>query len=148
MSESTRQQKRSEFLATGVRFECQGSGKCCTSRGSYGYVYLSLSDRRRLAAHLGLRTGTFTRRHCEKTEGLFHLKGPERDCRFLEERRCQVYQARPMQCRAWPFWSENLDPEIWRREVAPFCAGVGQGAVHAPEIIEALARGSDTRDFD
>ena len=28
----------------GIRFQCQGSGKCCVSRESYGYVYLSKKD--------------------------------------------------------------------------------------------------------
>ena len=37
----------------GIRFECQGSGKCCLSRGTHGYVYLTLEDRRRFARHFG-----------------------------------------------------------------------------------------------
>ena len=28
----------------GIKFECQSSGNCCVSRGSYGFVYLSLKD--------------------------------------------------------------------------------------------------------
>ncbi len=40
--------KGKHFYKDGIRFECQGEGKCCVTRGSYGYVYLSFSDRRRL----------------------------------------------------------------------------------------------------
>ena len=36
-------------ITNGTRFECQGSGNCCVSRGSYGYVYLSMTDRKKLA---------------------------------------------------------------------------------------------------
>ena len=31
-------------IKNGIRFECQGSGKCCVSRDSYGFVYLSNID--------------------------------------------------------------------------------------------------------
>jgi len=146
MSDAPR--NREELLASGLRFECQGSGRCCTARGEHGYVYLSLTDRRRLALHLGLATAAFTRLHCEKSEGLFHLKAPGSDCRFLEAGRCSAYEARPEQCRAWPFWSENLEPEVWTREVAAFCPGVGKGPrFDAATILEIAAR-SEVEDGD
>ena len=126
------------FWADGIRFECQGSGRCCMSRGKYGYVYLTLPDRRRMAKHLGLSTGQFTRRYCKNTGGHFHLKAPEADCCFLDGNRCSVYEARPTQCRTWPFWPENLNARTWSREIASFCPGVGKGRLHAAEEIRAL----------
>ena len=33
----------------GIRFECQGSGKCCVSRDAYGFVYLSNIDLKRFS---------------------------------------------------------------------------------------------------
>lgn len=130
----------------GVRFECQGSGKCCMSRGSYGYVYLSADDRKRMAQELSLPVRTFTRRYCEQSHGLYHLKNPEKDCQFLEGTRCGIYAGRPTQCRTWPFWPENMNPRTWNSEVAPFCAGIGKGKLHSPEEIErslALYRSQD-----
>lgn len=126
------------FWKEGIRFECQGTGRCCTSRGAYGFVYLTLADRRRLARHLGVATAQFTRRYCDKTEGWVHLKAPERDCRFLEGRSCSVYEARPTQCRTWPFWPENMKARAWAREVVAFCPGVGRGRLYAASEIEAL----------
>lgn len=130
--------KNKLFFAEGVRFQCQGSGKCCLSRGAYGYVYLTLEDRRRLASHLGLTTLSFTKRYCAKTEGHFHLKHPEKDCNFLEGKRCGVYEARPTQCRTWPFWPENMHAKVWTTEVASFCPGVGKGRRYTREDIEAI----------
>jgi len=131
-----------KFYEFGLRFECQGSGKCCLSRGPYGYVFVNRADRRRLAGHLGLLTRVFTRRYCDRTDGDYHLKHPELDCCFLEERRCGVYEARPEQCRTWPFWPENMDPGVWREEIATYCSGVGKGRLYDAEEIEALlARG-------
>ena len=121
----------------GVRFACQGSGKCCVSRGAYGFVYLTLEDRRRLAAHLGMPTWQFTRQHCAKTDGLFHLKETGPECRFLRENRCSVYEGRPTQCRTWPFWPENMPARAWTA-IATFCPGVGQGPVVRAARIEAI----------
>lgn len=120
----------------GVRFACQGSGRCCVSRGAYGYVYLTLEDRRRLAAHLGMPTRRFTREHCAKTDGLFHLRETGPECRFLVDNRCSVYEGRPTQCRTWPFWPENMPARAWTA-IAAFCPGVGKGAVISAERIEA-----------
>ena len=125
------------FWSGGIRFECQGSGKCCTSRGSFGFVYLSLEDRRRMARHFNLRTSSFTQKYCEKTGGLYHLKESKGDCRFLKGTSCSVYHARPAQCRTWPFWPENMNARSWNREVTKFCPGVGKGPVHTEKEIEA-----------
>jgi Fe-S-cluster containining protein len=123
----------------GVRFQCQGSGKCCVSRGAVGYVYLTLEDRRRLAGALGLGTAAFTRRYCERVDDQWRLRDGGPDCTFLQDRRCGVYEARPTQCRTWPFWPENMAPKAWAA-VAAFCPGVGQGAVvPAARIAATLA---------
>ncbi len=120
-----------------IRFQCQGSGNCCTSRGEYGYVYLSDPDRERLSAHLGKTVEDFTSQFCDHSEGYTHLKHPEKDCRFLVEQRCSVYEARPGQCRTWPFWPENFRAKKWKREIASFCPGIGKGPVWSSEKIES-----------
>jgi Fe-S-cluster containining protein len=122
-----------------VRFACQGSGRCCVSRGAHGWVYLTLEDRRRLARHLGIPTQEFTRRYCDKTGGLFHLKESSPECMFLVERRCDVYEARPTQCRTWPFWPENMGAKAWRG-IAAGCPGVGKGALVPAETIRRILR--------
>jgi Fe-S-cluster containining protein len=51
---------------------------------------------------------------------------------------CTVYEARPLQCRTYPFWSEVLASEKAWRETARSCPGIGQGAWHSLEEIESL----------
>jgi Fe-S-cluster containining protein len=123
----------------GARFACQGSGRCCVSRGAYGWVYLTLEDRRRLARALGMPTRQFTREYCDKTDGLFHLRDIGPDCRFLAGRRCQVYEARPTQCRTWPFWPENMSARAWTA-IAAECPGIGKGRIVPREEIERILR--------
>jgi Fe-S-cluster containining protein len=56
------------FWKDGIKFECQGSGGCCVSRGGYGYVWMTLEDRQRMAKTLGLKTATFTKKILHKTK--------------------------------------------------------------------------------
>lgn len=124
------------IYSSGIRFECTGCGECCRARGGYGYIYVNIEERRRLAKHLGLETRAFTLKHCEKTDGLFHLRNPAKNCEFLDGSRCTVYKARPQQCRTWPFWPENMSARVWSTEVRRDCPGVGMGRLYTPEEIE------------
>lgn len=136
------------WWAKGVRFECQGTGKCCVSRGEYGFVYLTLKDRKRMAAHLGIPTAKFTRQYCVSADGYFHLKHPEKPCRFLDGKRCSAYEGRPAQCRTWPFWPETMSARNWAREVAAYCPGVGKGRVWSADEIRELLKQDPLRGED
>ena len=134
------------FHAKGLRFECTGCGECCRSRhGKPSWVYVTLAERRRLAAHLKLRTSAFTRLYCEKTNGFFHLRQPSSDCGFLDGARCTVYAARPGQCRTYPFWNEHMTVAAWSK-VASECEGVGRGRVWTREEIEQRLADEASRD--
>lgn len=126
-----------KWWATGIQFECQGSGKCCTSRGQYGYVYLTREDRKRLAQHFNITTREFTKSYCKKEDGYFQLayQPADVDCIFFKDKSCSVYEARPTQCRTWPFWPEVMSPKAWAKEVQSFCPGVGKGRIHSAEEV-------------
>lgn len=130
--------KGKQFYKEGLRFECQGDGKCCVTRDRYGYVYLSFSDRRRLAAHLKLSLTVFTAAYTKKVDGLYELQYTGKDCPFLQENRCRVYEARPWQCRTWPFWPENMDTTVWDKEVLSWCPGAGKGRLYTADEIEKI----------
>ncbi len=138
---------RKKFYQDGLRFECQGDGRCCRSRGEYGYVYLSFSDRRRLAAHFKMTLSQFTGQYTEKEDGQYQLKYPDRDCPFFRDNRCTVYPARPRQCRTWPFWPENMKRAVWENEIATYCPGIGKGRLYsAEEIDDIIAKKKDVSD--
>lgn len=133
--------KKEKWWANGVQFECQGSGKCCVSHGEFGYVYMTLEDRKRMAEVLGMTTREFVKEHCHKDDGIWCLKPIESgDCRFLKDKKCSVYEGRPTQCRTWPFWPDVMKAKEWSKEVAAFCPGVGKGRTWTVEEITTQIR--------
>jgi Fe-S-cluster containining protein len=58
------------------------------------------------------------------------------DCIFWKDG-CSVYQARPLQCRTFPFWPSILDsPASWKIAKSG-CPGMGRGRLFSREEIES-----------
>lgn len=140
---------KAEWWEAGVRFECQGSGKCCVSRGEYGFVYMTLKDRKRMAKVLGQPLTKFTEKYCAKTDGVHHLiDGDGPDCLFLINGKCSVYEGRPDQCRSWPFWPEVMTAKRWKKDVEAFCPGVGKGRIWKAEEIRSIIEAQTKSEYD
>ena len=138
-----------KFYEKGLRFSCTGCGECCRARhGEPSWVYVTIDERRRLARHLKLSTSAFTRRYCEKPQGFWHLKNPTSDCTFLDGARCTVYDARPGQCRTYPFWRENMNAKAWKGGVLKECEGAGHGRLWTREEIERRLKDEEKRDAE
>ena len=127
---------RTPWYADGLRFTCQPDcGACCTNHDDYAYVYLREDDFEALHTFLGIDADTFTDRYTEEDEGYLVLRMDDPACPFLEGARCTVYEARPAQCRTFPFWSENLASRAAWKRVGRFCPGIGKGPTHALPVI-------------
>ena len=129
-------------IENGIRFECQGSGNCCVSRGSYGYVYLSKKDIKNLSTGLNITQKNFIKNYCQETDGYIHLKELKKNkgnCIFLIDKKCSVYKSRPTQCRTWPFWPENMNTKDWNGDIAKNCPGIGKGKlISKTDILEQM----------
>ena len=125
----------------GISFKCQGSGNCCVSRGSYGFVYLTKKDINKLSKHFNSDSLKFKKKYCSKTDGFTHLKELKKNngkCIFLKDKKCTVYKSRPIQCRTWPFWKENLKTKKWTKQIALFCPGIGKGKFYTHNQISKI----------
>lgn len=139
-AKSLGKKEKQEWWSEGVQFECQGSGRCCTSRGEYGYVFFSLEDRELAAKVMKISEQQFREQYCQKVDGHWALKDPvdkNPDCIFLKDKRCTIYEGRPTQCRTWPFWPEVMSAKAWTKSVAEYCPGVGKGKVISADKIRA-----------
>jgi len=116
------------WYSEGLRFKCTQCGKCCT--GAPGYAWVTEKEIQCIAKHLHLSPNEFGRKYLRRVGERWALleNSKNYDCVFLIENRCSIYEVRPTQCRAFPWWPENLSsPEAWEN-LKPYCEGVNDEA--------------------
>ena len=130
---------RGIFYAKGLRFTCAQCSDCC--RFESGFVFLSKKDTSMLGEALKLGTKELEKTYCRwipSQNGTFRLSLKEKsnyDCIFWKNG-CVVYEYRPLQCRAFPFWPSIVNSEANWEQTGCSCPGVGKGTLHSREIIE------------
>jgi len=138
-----------KFYDNGLRFECQRCSACC--RHEPGYVFLTKPDLELLTRETGLGQKEFLEKYCRTVDlGFFKrislIEKPGYDCIFWGEKGCEVYNARPVQCRTYPFWITYLEDENDWLELEKSCPGVGKGPVISKDEIEKrIAERQDER---
>ncbi len=93
-----------------------------------------------MAAVLGLASDKFMRKYV-RLVGIRKslIERANGDCILLDNQKriCRVYQARPRQCRTWPFWASNLStPQAWE-ETCRECPGADSGPLVPLREIQA-----------
>ncbi len=130
----------------GLKFKCTGCGKCCT--GFPGYAWVTEEEIKAIAIYLKMNLKQFRKRYLRQVNNRFALlEGPKNyDCVFLEGKKCSIYPVRPVQCRTYPWWQQNLKTEKEWEEAKTFCEGINDSAPVVPlKIIqEQLAESKDT----
>ncbi len=94
-----------------------------------------------MADFLNLSIELFSQKYVRQVGDRFSLLETRRDydCVFLKDKKCQVYGARPRQCRTYPFWPHVVkSKEAWENEKRN-CEGISDDAPLIPaEYIESL----------
>jgi Fe-S-cluster containining protein len=132
-----------EWYAEGLRFTCTQCGNCCT--GPTGFVWVTDEEIADLATALSISDEDFRSQYTRTVHGRISLnERPSQfglDCVFLDRSRtdgraiCRVYADRPLQCRTFPFWHENLtSPRDWQR-TGRTCPGLNTGRLVPIEEI-------------
>ncbi len=133
---------KKEWYADGLRFSCTQCGDCCT--GPPGYVWVDETEAKNIADYLNISIAKFHNLYTHKASGRTTLN--ERpadtgyDCVFLGrsvdgKATCSIYPARPVQCRTWPFWNENMHAKRWNLKITKFCPGINKGAILSKKKI-------------
>lgn len=139
MNESVKAKEK--WYGAGVRFECTRCGNCCS--GDPGYVWTTKEEIRRISQFLGRTDGWLDEKHLRRVALRHSLTEKlDGDCIFLKRDRgkatCLIHPVRPLQCRTWPFWTQNLrSPDTWN-EAHKKCPGMNQGKRYDFVQIETL----------
>ena len=123
------------WYADGLSFSCTRCGKCCT--GFPGFVWVEEDELQALADLRGETLEEVTALYTQVVNGDRSLRDkPNTDCIFYDAATgCTVYEARPRQCRTWPFWESTVaTPTAWER-TKQACPGAGQGELIPVEEI-------------
>jgi Fe-S-cluster containining protein len=124
------------WFEKGLRFTCTGCGDCCT--GAPGFVWVNREEIEALARKLNLTPEKFEELYVRRVGIRKSLVEYDNgDCVFFDShsRKCKVYEARPRQCKTWPFWHSNLLSEETWRQTCEACPGSGKGKLHSAEHI-------------
>ncbi len=135
------------FYHKGLRFQCTQCGLCCLY--SEGVVYLNETETAEIAVYLNIPVSEFQSLYTEieTTTNLRILKSTASGaCVFYQEGRCTIYPVRPLQCRTYPFWPENLTSRYQWKQTARECPGIGQGPIISFQTIEHYREQQTTHD--
>ena len=83
-------------------------GRCCT--GESGYIYVTKNEIENIAELLGMQANDFAKEYLYKKGYKYSIKemkfNGSYECVFYnrETNGCGIYDARPTQCRTFPFW--------------------------------------------
>jgi Fe-S-cluster containining protein len=97
------------------------AGNCCI--GESGYIWITVQEINFLAKHLGITLEEVRTKYLNKIGYKYSIKEVKLAednyaCMFfnLEKKQCTIYEARPVQCRTFPFWDyfkENTE-EVYK----------------------------------
>jgi len=84
-------------------------GNCCI--GESGYIWITKAEIEKLAIYLNISIEELTDKYLFKVGYKYSIKEKQLSqnnyaCIFfdLDKKQCSIYEARPIQCRTFPFW--------------------------------------------
>lgn len=154
--------QKSPWYADGLAFTCTQCGNCCT--GGPGFVWVTRDEIVKTAAFLKLSPQEVVERYCRKVDGKWSFTEVRQsdggyDCVFLKEvpavphettptggdvkvvqprKGCSIYPVRPLQCRTWPFWPENLSSQKSWDFAGRRCPGINAGRPFSLTHIQTI----------
>ena len=122
------------WFKDGLRFECQRCGRCC--RGEPGAVWVNKGEMGDISSFLGITPEAFAKNYLRSINGRLSLLEYGNGVCAMYDGGCKIYDVRPGQCRAFPFWKSNLESCVDWERLQKTCPGAGKGKLHTQMDIE------------
>ena len=108
------------------RFECQSDCfKCCTKSGIVYFDNISIKNASKITK---LSPSSFKKKFLKQDDGQWiHEVENGNSCAFLTLDGCSIHFGKPVQCRSYPFWHENMTSMNMWKFVSSFCPGIDSG---------------------
>ena len=96
------------------------AGNCCI--GESGYIWINKTEMLTLSEHLKISLDELKEKYLRKVGYKYSIKEKKLSadnfaCTFfdLKKKQCSIYEARPVQCRTFPFWDyfKNNEQEVF-----------------------------------
>jgi uncharacterized protein len=105
-----------------IRFSCLRCGACC----KVGFIYLKKGEADTMARSLAMPVTQFKKKY---TTWLLWLGRAlrwtdEGGCVFMKDEKCSIYEARPEQCRTWPYWKRIIQNREDLLRARTYCKGI------------------------
>jgi uncharacterized protein len=108
-----------------IKFKCQKCGKCCSGEIGAGFVWVSKEDIENIASFLKMSFDDFMKKYTRICFGKVSLiEKPNFDCIFYENKKCKIYNSRPIQCATYPWWPNILKDEKSLNSIKEDCPGL------------------------
>ena len=109
-----------------LRFKCQSNCfKCCAKPG---IVYFDQAAIKSAAKIIKISTERFKKDFLKLDDGQWvHEVENGKPCSFLTPQGCAIHHGKPLQCRTYPFWQENMSSKSMWKLVGAFCPGIDIG---------------------
>ena len=110
-----------------LRFECQSDCfKCCTKPGVVYFDKASIENASRI---LRVSSELFRKEFLLWDDGHWvHEVANGNPCALLTPEGCSIHNGKPIQCRSYPFWKENMTSKSMWTLVGAFCPGIDFGS--------------------
>ena len=93
-----------------LEFSCTACGICCREKG---YVFFTDDDIARASKYLDLNPLIFIKKYLDFDSDYGYFARVDEDnglsCPFLKDNKCVIHDAKPNQCKTYPYWKEYTD---------------------------------------
>ncbi|MDD5454608.1 MAG: YkgJ family cysteine cluster protein [Candidatus Ratteibacteria bacterium] len=123
----------------GLRFHCRKCGNCCCGPRE-GYVWLTQIEIESIADTLKISVKQVMQKYCRRVGDRISLieRYDNKNCIFLRDNCCAIYDVRPKQCRTWPFWISSLSTNDAWEKATENCPGINNGCLYSFEEIQKI----------